>query len=125
MNYRPVEGWGCLPEAWSFVEATSVTVDAKDNVWVFNRGDHPVIVFDRDGRFVRSWGEGVVRRAHGITMGPDGTVWLTDDLHHTVRQFTSEGKLLLTIGESGHSVDAARGQALQPTDARRPVSAYR
>src|SRR5213076_324168 len=99
MNYRAVEGWGKLPEGWSFVEATSVGVDAKDNVYVFNRGEHPVIVFDRDGNFLRSWGEGVFRRAHGITIGPDGTMWLTDDLHHTVRQFTPEGKLLLTLGD--------------------------
>src|SRR5262245_47128791 len=99
MNYRPVVGWGTLPDGWSFVEATSVAVDAADNVYVFNRGAHPVIVFDREGAFVRSWGEGVFRRPHGITIGPDGTLWLTDDLHHTIRQFTPEGKLLLTLGD--------------------------
>jgi DNA-binding beta-propeller fold protein YncE len=98
MDYRPVDGWGRLPDGWSYVEATSVGVDAKDNVYVFNRGEHPVIVFDRDGKFLRSWGEGVFRRPHGITIGPDGTLWLTDDLHQTIRQFTSEGKLLLTLG---------------------------
>lgn len=63
MNYRPVQGWGTLPEGWSYVEATSVAVDDRDNVWVFNRGEHPVIVFDRAGKFLRSWGEGLVRRA--------------------------------------------------------------
>ena len=99
MHYRPVVGWGRLPEGWSFVEATSVAVDAEDNVVVFNRGPHPVIVFDRAGNFLRSWGEGTFRRAHGITIGPDGTYWLTDDLHHTIRQFTADGKLLLTIGD--------------------------
>ncbi|PYM31368.1 MAG: hypothetical protein DME15_18045 [Candidatus Rokuibacteriota bacterium] len=99
MNYRPVEGWGRLPEGWSYVEATSVAVDQKDNVYVFNRGTHPIIVFDREGRFLRSWGEGVFRRPHGVTLGPDATLWLTDDLHHTIRQFTLEGKPLLTIGD--------------------------
>jgi DNA-binding beta-propeller fold protein YncE len=99
MNYQSVEGWGRLPQDWSFVEATSVAVGPDDHVWVFNRGAHPVIVFDREGTFLRSWGEGQIRRAHGITFGPDGTVWLTDDLHHTIRQFTPEGKLLLTIGD--------------------------
>ncbi len=99
MNYRPVEGWGTLPPGYSFVEATAVGVDAQDNVVVFNRGKHPVIVFDRDGKFLRAWGEGVFRRAHGVTIGPDGTYWLTDDLHHTIRQFTPEGKLLLTLGD--------------------------
>ncbi len=99
MNYRPVVGWGRLPDGWSFVEATSVAVDAEDNVYVFNRGAHSVIVFDRDGNFLRSWGEGMFRRPHGITIGPDGSLWLTDDLHHTIRQFSPKGKLLLTIGD--------------------------
>jgi DNA-binding beta-propeller fold protein YncE len=99
MHYRPVVGWGRLPEDWSFVEATSVAVDANDDVWVFNRGPHPVMQFDREGNLRRSWGEGVFRRAHGITIGPDGTLWLTDDLHHTIRQFTPDGTLLLTLGD--------------------------
>jgi DNA-binding beta-propeller fold protein YncE len=99
MNYRPVEKWGALPDGMSFVEATSVAVDANDDVYVFNRGKHPIIVFDREGRFKRTWGEGQFRRAHGITIGPDGTLWLTDDLHHTIRQFTPDGKCLLTIGD--------------------------
>jgi hypothetical protein len=99
MQYRPVENWGVLPDGMSFVEATSVAVAANDDVYVFNRGKHPVIVFDRTGRFKRTWGEGMFRRAHGITIGPDGTLWLTDDLHHTIRQFTPEGRCLLTIGD--------------------------
>lgn len=80
-------------------EAAGVAVDSKDHVYVFNRGEHPVIVFDREGNFLRSWGEGLVRRAHGITIGPDDEVWLTDDGNHTIRKFTPEGKLLLTIGD--------------------------
>jgi len=110
MNYRVVEGWGTLPDGWRFVEATSVAVDRKDNVWVFNRGEHPVIEFDRDGHFLRGWGEGRVRRAHGITIGPDDSVWLTDDLQHTVRQFTPDGKLLLTIGDPDKPAELQGGK---------------
>ena len=110
MNYRPVVGWGKLPDGWSYVEATSVAVDAKDNVWVFNRGEHPVIVFDRNGTFLRSWGEGLIRRAHGINIGPDGSIWLTDDLHHTIRQVSPEGKLLLTIGDPDKASSLHGGQ---------------
>src|SRR5262244_1306078 len=110
MGYTPVEGWGTLPQGWSFVEATAVAVDEDDNVWVFNRGAHPVIVFDKNGVFKRSWGEGLIRRAHGITIGPDGTIWLTDDLHHTVRQFTPEGKLLLTLGDPDNPSSAHGGK---------------
>jgi len=97
--FRVLEGWGRLPEGWRYVEAAGVAVDSKDNVYVFNRGEHPLIVFDREGNFLRSWGEGLVGRAHGITIGPDGEVWLTDDGNHTIRKFTPEGRLLLTIGD--------------------------
>ena len=43
------ENWGQLPEGWFYKEATSVDVDSKDNVYVFNRGNHPMIVFDTEG----------------------------------------------------------------------------
>jgi DNA-binding beta-propeller fold protein YncE len=99
MAYQPVKGWGRLPQGWTFREATSVAVDADDNVCVFNRGDFPVIVFRRDGEFLRTWGAGQFRRPHAVTIDPDGSYWLTDDQHHTVRKFTSDGRLLLILGE--------------------------
>jgi NHL repeat len=85
-------------------------VDKQDRVFCFTRSEHPVIVFDRDGKFLRSWGEGVVRRAHGITIDADDMVWLTDDLHHTVRKFTPEGKLLLTIGNPDSPAELQGGK---------------
>jgi DNA-binding beta-propeller fold protein YncE len=98
-GYAVVEGWGKLPPGYHYLEAAGVAVDSKDNVYVFTRGEHPVIVFDRDGNFLRSWGEGLFGRAHAVTIGPDDEVWLTDDGNHTIRKFTPEGKLLLTIGD--------------------------
>ncbi len=99
--YEAVENWEKLPPGWSFKEIGSVGVDRKDNVYVFNRGEHPMIVFDRDGNFLKSWGEGMFPRAHGLHMGPDDTVWLTDDGDHTVKQCTLDGKLLMTLGIPG------------------------
>ena len=60
-----------------------------------------MMVFDREGNFLRSWGEGLFKRAHGAHYAPDGTLWLTDDGDHTVRQCTIEGKVLMTIGVPG------------------------
>ena len=45
---------------------------------MFNRGEHPMMVFDRDGNFLRSWGEGQYPRAHGLHIDDD-TLYLTDD----------------------------------------------
>ena len=85
-RYEVIEGWGNLPAGWTFKEVAAVAVDSKDQVYCFTRGAHPVIVFDHDGNFLRSWGEGVFKRAHGATMAPDETIFLTDDGDHTVRK---------------------------------------
>jgi DNA-binding beta-propeller fold protein YncE len=105
LRYEARARWEQLPEGWSFVEVAGVAVDSRDRVYVFNRGQHPVVVFDRDGRCLGSWGEGLFRRAHGITIGPDDAVYCTDDLDHTVRKFTADGKLLATFGVSGRASD--------------------
>jgi DNA-binding beta-propeller fold protein YncE len=104
-RYEALVRWEQLPPGWSFVEVAGVATDSRDRVYVFNRGEHPVIVFERDGRFLTSWGEGTFNRAHGIHIGPDDAVYCTDDLDHTVRKFTPEGKLLLTLGTSGRPSD--------------------
>ena len=105
MRFEPIPGWGTLPDGWRFVEVAGVAVDSKDRVYCFSRGEHPVVVFDRDGNFLSSWGEGIIKRAHGIHVGPDDSVYLTDDLDHTVRKFTPDGRLLLTLGVSGQPSD--------------------
>jgi len=83
----------------SWTEVPAVAVDRSDRVFVFCRGEHPIMVFDRDGTFLHGWGEGVFTRPHGITIGPDGNVWCTDDFGHVIRKFTPEGQLLLTLGD--------------------------
>src|SRR5471032_326594 len=109
-SYRVAEGWGRLPDGWSFKEVAGIGIDAKDRVYVFNRGEHPMIVFDRDGNFLRAWGEGLFPRAHGVFVAPDETLWLTDDGDHTVRQCTQDGKVLLTLGISGKPAPYMSGE---------------
>ncbi len=100
-RYEVAEGWGALPDGWAFKECAAVGVDAADNVYVFNRGEHPVVVFDAQGNFLRSWGEGMYPRAHGVTMGPDDSIYLTDDGDHTVRKCRLDGTVLFTLGIPG------------------------
>ena len=105
MRYQVEPGWGELPDPRRMVEVAGVATDSHDRVFVFTRGEVPVLIFDRDGRFQSSWGEKLFVRPHGITIGPDDAVYITDDLDHTIRKFTPDGTLLQTFGKSGSPSD--------------------
>ncbi len=109
-TYRAVEGWAKWPEDWNLHDVAAVGVDGNDNVYAFHRGDHPMVVFDRNGNVLRTWGEGVFKRAHGIHMAPDDTIYLTDDDDHCVRRCTHDGKVLLTIGIPGKPAPFMSGE---------------
>lgn len=105
LEYEVIEGWERLPEGWSFVEVAGVAVDSHDRVYVFNRGEHPIIVFDKEGKFLNAWGEGVFSNAHGIFIDRDDNLYCADNFDHTVRKFTVDGELLMTLGEAGSPAD--------------------
>ena len=104
-TYELVDGWAKLPGEWTFKDVGSVTTDAQDRVYILSRSEHPVSVFDREGNFLYSWGKDLFKRAHGSGMGPDGTIYCTDDELHVVYKFTLEGKLLQTLGNKGQPSD--------------------
>ena len=100
-TYVVREGWGQLPEGWTYTQVAGVAVDSRDRVYVFNRGAHPVIAFDLDGRLLTSWGEGLFETAHGICIGPDDTLYLVDRGNHSLKRYSPEGELLQTLGPEG------------------------
>ena len=109
-KYRIVENWAKLPDGWSFKEVAAVGVDNQDRVYAFNRGEHPMMVFDSEGNFLKSWGEGLWPRAHGLHMGPDDSIYMTDDGAHCVRKCTLDGKILLEIGIPGKPAPYMSGE---------------
>ena len=110
------EDWGNLPEGWTYKEATAVAVDSKDNVYVFNRGTQPMVVFDRDGNFLRAWGGDTFTLAHGVSVGPDDSIYCADSGDHTVRKMSPEGEVLLTLGTKDEPAPPMSGRPLcRPT----------
>lgn len=97
-SYRIKKGWGKLPENWQFKSCSDVAVDSQDRVYVLDRGSRPVTVFDRDGNFLSSWGEGHFRFAHSIYVDRRDCIWTSDCYTHTVMKFAMDGTLLQTIG---------------------------
>ncbi len=109
-TYRVERDWAKLPDGWRFRDVAAVATDHKDRVYVFNRGEHPMIVFDAEGNFLRSWGEDLFRRPHGLHIGPDETLYCTDDGDHTMRACTLEGKVLMTLGIPGEPTPYMAGE---------------
>jgi DNA-binding beta-propeller fold protein YncE len=105
-DYRVVPGWPKLPSTIKLGQVSAVATDSADCVYVFHRGKHPILVFDRDGTFLRSWGDDQVKTAHGLRIDPKGNVWVTDIGNHLVMKFDSGGKLLLTLGKKGEPGDS-------------------
>jgi sugar lactone lactonase YvrE len=115
-GYAPVEGWGKLPSGYRYQEVSDVAVDSHDNVYVFCRAEHPLIVLDREGNFLRSWGEGCFTRAHSVTVGPEDEIWLVDDAGHAIRKYTPEGKEVMHLATPGQPAERQSGRPFhQPT----------
>jgi DNA-binding beta-propeller fold protein YncE len=111
-HYRLVENWG--QTKWGPV--TGVDVDAQDNVYVFQRTESkPIEVFDRNGKLLRSWGEGLFKMAHFLRVDPAGHVWATDRGHQQVFEFDAAGKLLMTLGKKDVTGDNTSKDAFNGT----------
>jgi DNA-binding beta-propeller fold protein YncE len=117
-HYRLVENWAQFPPGvtkWG--AATGVDVDAHDNVYVLHRNESmPIMVFDRNGKFLRAWGQGMIKTTHFLRVDRSGNVWVTDRGNMVAFEFNPDGKLLMTIGTKGvtgdnNSQDAFNGMA--------------
>ena len=80
-----------------------VASDKKGLIYLLQRGDQadPVIVVDRNGKIVRSWGKGMYTTPHAIRIDPQGNVWTTDAASSMVYEFSPEGKKLMEIEVGG------------------------
>jgi DNA-binding beta-propeller fold protein YncE len=113
-RYRVVEGWEQLPAGFTHRDAVGVDVDSADRVYILTRDQPRVIVYNRDGAFVRAWGEDLfTARTHGLTVAPDDTVYCVDEGNQIVYQFSPTGEILRTIGTKGVASDTGYdGQSL-------------
>ncbi len=118
--YETVTGWAKMPAGreWGSTSAVFPAPDGK-HIWVAERCGanscvgsdlDPVMLFDENGKMVRSFGAGLITWPHGIFVDAENNVWIADGVGyravpegvgHTVRKFSAEGELLMTIGREG------------------------
>lgn len=103
-SYDVIDRWGRLPDGMTFGPVSDIAVDSQDHVFVFQRKDPPVLIFEPNGTFLGSWGDGEIQDPHGIYI-QDDIVYVTDRDAHLARTFTRDGKPLLTIGTRGQASD--------------------
>jgi len=105
-KYERVENWAKIPEYFVLDDPVDLAVDSRDRIYVGSRGNHPVLIFDRDGNFVSCWGEGYFIDPHGVFIGPDDSVYITDSQTHTVEKLTLGGGFLnLRLGTRNRATD--------------------
>ncbi len=122
--YRRIDNPLALPEGRPAGWILGIDIDRNgSDVWVLDtcggevqacvtsKAD-PVLKFDASGKFVRSFGGGMVVHPHGLYVDPAGNIWIVDGFGgtvvpetpgkgHQVFKFTAEGKLLLALGTGG------------------------
>ncbi|HVB66871.1 MAG TPA: peptidyl-alpha-hydroxyglycine alpha-amidating lyase family protein [Acetobacteraceae bacterium] len=109
-RYAAEPGWAKLPAEWELADVGGIAVDRQDRVHVFNRGTHPMVVFDRQGNVVRTWGDGTCKRPHAVHLAPDDTIWCADEGDHVIRRCTLDGEVLSTLGTPGKPAEEFSGQ---------------
>ena len=102
-RYEALDSWPNLPKGIQLIETPGIGVNSHDDIYIFSRNtEHPIMVFDRLGNFQKSFGKGIFSdRTHGMLIGPDDSIFCVDDGIHTITKFSSEGKVVMTIGKPG------------------------
>jgi hypothetical protein len=106
-RYELIQDFLKLPPGESFGMVSRVATDAQDRVYVFQRKDPPIVVFDRDGNYLGAWGSGEVTDPHGLKIVGD-TAYTTDRIDSVAKSFTLDGKPLMELGQRG--VDSDTGE---------------
>jgi len=137
-KFEPVAHWAKVPHGIWLREATSVAVDSDDNVFVFNRGNKPILVFDPDGNVINMWGNDnppddvrIIRdpygnasqfwdtwfnRPHAVTIDHEDNVWLVDDNGCQIHKMSKSGEYLMTIGSGTPAPKQSGDMFNRPTD---------
>jgi sugar lactone lactonase YvrE len=90
-----------LPDGITMGASASVAFDAAGHLFVLTRGPQPLFEFDGDGKFIRTFGDGLFTRSHGLRIDKDGSIWTTDVGAHVVMKLSPQGQVLLTLGSKG------------------------
>ena len=103
-TYTYIQDWAKMPAGQSLGTVSAIATDSQDRVYAFQRAEPPVVIFDRNGEFLSSWGNGNFVDPHGLFI-KDDIVYVTDREGSTAMRYTLDGKPLQIIGTLGEYSD--------------------
>jgi DNA-binding beta-propeller fold protein YncE len=103
-KYELIPDFFKSPDGEPFGLISRVAANSQDHIYVFQRRDPPVVVFDRGGKYLGAWGSGEVTDPHGLKIIGD-TVYTTDRSDSVAKSFTLDGKPQMELGQRGQHSD--------------------
>ena len=105
--------------AWEIGYPSSVAMDKNGEIYVLQRGEKadPVLVLNREGRVLRSWGKGMFKIPHSIRIDPAGNIWTVDAASSLLFKFTPKGEKLMEISVGGQPVPKSGTNGAGPNGA--------
>ena len=125
-TFEPIDSHFKIPHGVWLREATAVAVDSTDRVYVFNRGNVPLLIFDSAGNFLNRWGNSTPGlgtetipstgdtmpeinrwqgsefvRPHAITIDHEDNLWLVDDDANMITKCDKDGNRIMMILPEG------------------------
>jgi len=100
------ENLGTRGDASLFQSPAALLVDEDENLYVTDEESHKVVVMDKDGEHINTWGEkgsepGQLNRPSGMAFDAEGDILVADWKNDRVQRFTSEGEFKSAIGSHG------------------------
>jgi DNA-binding beta-propeller fold protein YncE len=98
-------------------DTVSVATDGKGMIYVLRRSQAPVLVYNREGKLLNSWGTDLFVDDHNIDVDRNGFIWIGDRNGGVEYKFTKEGKQVMAIGTKGvKGDDASQSGFNRPSD---------
>ena len=92
-----------LPEGIKIGAPSAIRYDAQGHMFLLNRGPQALVEFDENRKFIRIFGDGLLKRAHGLRIDDAGNLWVTDGIAHVVMKLNRQGEILMTLGTKGEA----------------------
>jgi len=106
--YEEVLNWGKVPDNLSLNVVAGISIDSHDHIYMLTRNKPAIVIFDKDGSYLRCWDNSDFVRAHAMHIDQENSIFCVDDGAHVVYKFNKERKKLMVLGKKGEPSDTGK-----------------